>query len=173
MKNLCHTCGVPDAPYYVAHFRFCKTHKPPLAELDKAYIKPFVPAEPSIVIDPPKKPAQRVMEPHYDITESHHGGNAFSTASNPEREKKARDMQCLYDEYVRRGPAGAIREDVYLSLGYTVQTGSARCSDLARNSRIVAVLDDRGKRKYGRTRTDSPAGIECADIYARQLVKAG
>jgi hypothetical protein len=36
-----------------------------------------------------------------------------------------KDMEAIYQEFVKRGPAGAIHEEVYLSLGYTVQTGSA------------------------------------------------
>jgi hypothetical protein len=107
------------------------------------------------------------FEPHEDITASHHHGNQFSKASNPTRKKKSGDMEKIYQEYIRRGPSGAIREDVYLSLGFSSQTGSARCSDLAKDGRILPVYAANGKRLRGRTLTNSPAGIECADIYAK------
>jgi hypothetical protein len=102
-------------------------------------------------------------DPHQDITEKKHGGNPFSRAANPERERKQRDMQALYDYFVRQGTKGCICEVAYLALGLLAQTGSGRCSDLKRTGKIV------GTGRRGRTQTGHGAEILVADIYYEAL----
>lgn len=116
------------------------------------------------------KPVPVVMQPHRDITARRHKGNQFSVGANPTAQKKSDDMETIYQGFIARGEEGAVREDVYLSLGFDSNTGSARCSDLKHAGRIVPVWNPDGSHKKGRTKGGhgSPAGIMCADIYGKR-----
>jgi len=96
----------------------------------------------------------------FDITENRHGGNAFSVRANLDtapRKENQRDR--IYKAFVAAGPQGNIAERVYQSLGITPQTGSARCSELKRDGRLL-----RTKREAD-TATGSAAQVLVADVF--------
>src|SRR5216683_5740177 len=101
----------------------------------------------------PEEKFDREFRPHTDITAGKHRGNGHSAAANPPDSAKAHDMRKIYEAFCAAGSGGSIAEDIYLPLGFLPQTGSARCSDLKRQGKLVPALDAYGKRRSGTTKT--------------------
>jgi len=95
----------------------------------------------------------------HDICANNHKGDSCSVAANPSRSAKEATCEALYQEAVRRGPKGAIAEELYFALDLPHHTGSARCSDLKAEGRLL-----RTKRR-GQTLAGCSATILIADIF--------
>ncbi len=134
----------------------------------KSSLAEFLDAEP---VAQPIEAFDEQFRAHADVTRKRHRGNRFSDAANPLDSAKSKDMAAIHGEFVKRGPSGAISEDVYLALGYPPQTGSARCSDLKRQGKLVPLKDKYGKAMKGKTKTGSAAAILVADIFAPSIDK--
>ncbi len=153
--------GICDA---CCHAKRSHWRKPSLAEyLDADPVAAKSAADPIEEFD-------KRFRAHADITQKRHRGNGFSNAANPVDSAKSKDMAAIYQAFVERGPAGDISENVYLALGYPPQTGSARCSDLKRQGKLVPLKDKYGKAMRGETRTRNAAAILVADIFAPPAV---
>jgi hypothetical protein len=95
-----------------------------------------------------------------DICAANHKGDSCSVAANPSRSAKDAVCEALYQEAVRRGPKGAIAESLYFALDLPHHTGSARCSDLKADGRLIRTT------RRGQTVSGCSATVLIADIYA-------
>jgi hypothetical protein len=112
---------------------------------------------------PSKKQPEKHPADEDDITKNFHGGNPFSVRANRDthpRKQAAKDR--IHDGFIATGPAGKIAEAIYRPLGICDNTGTARCSELKRDGRLL------GTSREALSSTGSAAQVLVADCYRAQ-----